>query len=61
VVAVVAATEGAALGVDAIRRHCARQLAGYKLPKAIVFVDKIPRSPAGKADYRWAVELVTRN
>jgi fatty-acyl-CoA synthase len=61
VVAVVAAAEGATLGVDAIRQHCARQLARYKLPKAIVFVDKIPRSPAGKADYRWAAELVTRS
>ena len=31
-------------------------LARYKLPKAFVFRDHIQRSPAGKADYRWAKE-----
>ena len=30
------------------------QLARYKLPKEIVRVDRIRRSPAGKADYAWA-------
>ena len=30
------------------------QLASYKAPKVVVFVDEIVRSPAGKADYRWA-------
>jgi fatty-acyl-CoA synthase len=34
-----------------------RRLARYKLPKAIVRVDAVLRSPAGKADYRWAREL----
>jgi acyl-CoA synthetase (AMP-forming)/AMP-acid ligase II len=36
------------------------RLARYKLPKAIVFVDRIVRSPSGKADYRWAREIVAR-
>ena len=34
-----------------------RHIARYKLPKAIVFVDEIVRSPAGKADYRWARQV----
>jgi 3-oxocholest-4-en-26-oate---CoA ligase len=34
-----------------------RQLARYKLPKAVVRVDTVVRSPAGKADYRWATEV----
>ena len=34
-----------------------QRLARYKLPKAIVRVDTVLRSPAGKADYRWAKEL----
>jgi len=34
-----------------------QRLARYKLPKAIVRVDAVLRSPAGKADYRWAREL----
>jgi len=32
------------------------QLAAYKLPKAVIFVPEIVRSPSGKADYRWARE-----
>jgi acyl-CoA synthetase (AMP-forming)/AMP-acid ligase II len=36
--------------------HAAQTLARYKLPKAIVFRAAIERSPAGKADYRWARE-----
>ena len=31
-----------------------RHIARYKLPKAIVRVGEIVRSPSGKADYRWA-------
>ena len=31
-------------------------IARYKLPKAVVFVELIQRSPSGKADYRWAAE-----
>ena len=34
--------------------HCRGQLAGYKLPRDVVVVDAVVRSPAGKADYRWA-------
>ena len=37
----------------------ATHVARYKLPKAFVFRDAIVRSPAGKADYRWAREQVT--
>ena len=34
--------------------ECARHLARYKLPKQLLFLDEIVRSPSGKADYRWA-------
>jgi len=33
-----------------------KSLAGYKVPKDIVVVPKIQRSPNGKTDYRWAKE-----
>ena len=58
VVALVAATETAAVTLDVVRAHCAKTLAGYKLPKAVMLVDSIRRTAAGKADYRWARELV---
>ena len=39
---------------DELRAHCRRTIAGYKVPKAIRWVDRVVRSPAGKADYAWA-------
>ena len=38
------------------RSTAARTLAGYKVPRALVLVDEVARTPAGKADYRWAKE-----
>ncbi|MEU9121516.1 acyl-CoA synthetase [Streptomyces sp. NPDC048506] len=55
VAAVVQLREGAApLDLDGIQVHCRARLAGYKIPRAVVFTDRIQRSPSGKADYRWA-------
>ena len=34
--------------------ECRDHVAGYKVPKAVVRVARIERSPSGKADYRWA-------
>ena len=34
-------------------------LAGYKVPRAWTFVDRVRRSPSGKADYGWAREAAT--
>lgn len=56
VVAVVALAEGAAVTAQELIEHAGSSLARYKLPKAIVFRSTIVRSPAGKADYRWARE-----
>lgn len=54
VVAVVALEPDARADADTLITHAAATLARYKLPKAVVFRPKIERSPAGKADYRWA-------
>ncbi len=45
---------------DSIKLFLADRLAGYKLPKIVVWVDAVKRSPAGKQDYRWAKEVVMR-
>jgi 3-oxocholest-4-en-26-oate---CoA ligase len=58
VVAVVQLREGAAEDEGALLEEASRHVARYKLPKAFVFVPAIVRSPAGKADYRWAKEQV---
>jgi acyl-CoA synthetase (AMP-forming)/AMP-acid ligase II len=39
-----------------LQAHCRLHLAGYKVPRAVVFVDETVRSPSGKPDYRWAKE-----
>ncbi|MBH0778027.1 acyl-CoA synthetase [Nocardia bovistercoris] len=56
VVAVVELVEGASAEPDELVNHAAESVARYKLPKAVVFRPAIQRSPAGKADYRWARE-----
>ena len=42
---------------DEVRAHCRARLAGYKVPRHLVIVDRIRRSPAGKPDYAWATEV----
>jgi fatty-acyl-CoA synthase len=31
-------------------------LAGFKLPKQVLFVEEVMRAPNGKANYKWAKE-----
>jgi fatty-acyl-CoA synthase len=54
VVAVVALLGEHVVSEKELIDHAAMSLARYKLPKAVVFRPAIERSPAGKADYRWA-------
>ncbi|ATD69530.1 MULTISPECIES: acyl-CoA synthetase [Gordonia] len=55
VAAVIALAEGAdEPSLEAIQDHCRETLARYKVPRTVVFVDEVKRTPAGKADYRWA-------
>lgn len=37
------------------------KIARYKLPKDVVIVEKVLRSPAGKGDYRWAKSMAETN
>ena len=60
VVAVMALVAGADRPPDdELRAHCRSTLAGYKVPKEFVVVDRVVRSPAGKADYAWARTAAT--
>ena len=56
VVAVLHPRGGTRPSQEALADHCRSTIAGYKIPKHVVYVDAIKRSPAGKADYRWAKE-----
>jgi fatty-acyl-CoA synthase len=39
--------------------HCRGVIAGFKVPKAYLWVDLVRRSPSGKPDYKWARTLAT--
>ena len=54
VVAIVQFAEGATASDDELVEVCTRSIARYKIPKAFIHTEKVVRSPAGKADYRWA-------
>lgn len=56
VVAVLSVRAGVRVEQGELEDYCRHYLAGYKVPKAIVIVDEVMRSPAGKANYRWAKE-----
>jgi len=48
VVAVVVAKPGQAVTAEQVIAHCAAKLAGFKVPKAVVFVESLPKNPSGK-------------
>jgi acyl-CoA synthetase (AMP-forming)/AMP-acid ligase II len=54
VVAVVQFRPGASASLTELDDHARVHLAGYKVPRDLVVVDSVKRSPSGKPDYRWA-------
>jgi 3-oxocholest-4-en-26-oate---CoA ligase len=49
----------APVDAEALRAHVRLHLAGYKTPKTVHIVAKVPRAPNGKADYAAAKTMVT--
>jgi 3-oxocholest-4-en-26-oate---CoA ligase len=60
VTAVVQPASGSDPDLAELVTHCKARLAGYKAPKHLVVVDRVLRSPSGKADYRWARDVADR-
>jgi fatty-acyl-CoA synthase len=54
VVAIVEPEPGEGISDSELLATCAQQIARYKLPKAVIAVERVKRNPAGKADYAWA-------
>ncbi|WP_066897669.1 acyl-CoA synthetase [Mycolicibacterium houstonense] len=61
VVAVVQLAEGASATDEELVQVCETSIARYKVPKAFIRSPQIVRSPAGKADYRWAKSVATEH
>ncbi len=57
VVAVVKPAAGTTPTLEALQAHARLSLAGYKVPRALVLVESVERTPAGKPDYKWAKEI----
>jgi 3-oxocholest-4-en-26-oate---CoA ligase len=57
VAAVVELRGGATLDLEDLRGYLRAHLSGYKLPRALTIVDRIPRNATGKAQYPRAKEL----
>ena len=54
VTALVAMREGEEISAGQLIESSRDLIAAFKLPRRVIFVDEITRSPSGKADYRWA-------
>jgi len=54
VVALVEPEPGSVIDRADLLSTCAAYIARYKLPKAVIVVERVVRNPAGKADYTWA-------
>jgi fatty-acyl-CoA synthase len=47
-VAIVVVADGAALELSEVADHCRSRLASFKVPKALIIRDSLPRNPSGK-------------
>ena len=56
VAAVVQPRPGARPALADLDAYVRGEIAGYKVPRSLWFVDEVKRTPAGKPDYRWATE-----
>lgn len=57
VVAIVRLRPGYTATATELLTEAERHIARFKLPKAVIVVPEIVRSPAGKPDYRWARQI----
>jgi long-chain acyl-CoA synthetase len=46
--AAVVLNDGADAGADELREHCRTEVAAYKYPRQIWFLDELPKGPTGK-------------
>jgi len=59
IAAIVQPRPGTAPSLADLQEHCRTKLAGYKIPRQLVVIDVLVRTPVGKPDYRWAKTTAT--
>ena len=60
VVAVVSLEVSKQIDEDDLVNATRQFIAGYKLPKKVIFVDEVQRAPNGKANYKWAKNVANK-
>jgi fatty-acyl-CoA synthase len=60
VVAIASYQDGKEIEEQELIAFTREHLAGYKLPKQVLFVDEVMRAPNGKANYKWAQETAEK-
>ena len=60
VVAVVSLEDSKEIDEDNLVNATRQFIAGYKLPKKVIFVDEVQRAPNGKANYKWAKNVANQ-
>ena len=60
VVAVVSLEDSKQIDEDDLVNATRQFIAGYKLPKKVIFVDEVQRAPNGKANYKWAKNVANK-
>ena len=61
VVAVVSLEKNKDVSEEALVDSTREFIAGYKLPKKVIFVDEVQRAPNGKANYKWAKNVANES
>ena len=61
VVAVVSLEENKQINEEDLVKATREYIAGYKLPKEVIFTDEVQRAPNGKANYKWAKNIANEN
>jgi fatty-acyl-CoA synthase len=60
IAAIVQPRPGTGPSLADLQEHCRTKLAGYKVPRQLVVIDELVRTPVGKPDYRWAKTTATK-
>jgi fatty-acyl-CoA synthase len=61
VVAIVSIEEDEEINEPDLVESTRQFIAGYKLPKKVIFVDEVQRAPNGKANYKWAKNVAVES
>ncbi|WP_418058012.1 AMP-binding protein [Pimelobacter simplex] len=60
VTALVQRRDGVTLSEDDVRDHCRALISNYKVPKTVLFIDEVPRTPVSKVDYPASAALAAQ-